>query len=76
MVTYQDIDWAWLKVASQHITNSGVSALQKIIEPSYFETLFGPNTVDMIRGLVGNEYISTGAFLLICGNLLIQYYLI
>lgn len=68
MATYQDIDWTWLKEASQQLANSGASALHKVLEPEYFSTLLGPNTVDMIRGIVGNEYLSTGAFLLICGN--------
>ncbi|KAG2179942.1 hypothetical protein INT43_003729 [Umbelopsis isabellina] len=70
MATYQDIDWTWLKEASQQLANSGASTLHKVFEPEYFSTLLGPNTVDMIRGIVGNEYLSTGAFLLICGSLL------
>ncbi|KAJ2963126.1 hypothetical protein NQZ79_g1833 [Umbelopsis isabellina] len=70
MATYQDIDWTWLKEVSQQIANSGASTLHKVFEPDYFSTLLSPNTVDLIRGIVGNEYLSTGAFLLICGSLL------
>jgi hypothetical protein len=68
MATYQDFDWTWLKEASQHMKNSGVSALHNLFEPGYLEKLLGPSTIDIIRSLVGNEYFSTGAFLLICGE--------
>lgn len=67
MATFQDFDWAWLKETSQQLANAGFSSLHKLFEPGYIENLLGPTASDAIRGLVGNEYLSTGAFLLICG---------
>ncbi|KAI8578918.1 hypothetical protein K450DRAFT_210935 [Umbelopsis ramanniana AG] len=70
MAAFQDLDWSWLKETSQRLTESSFSAVKQLFEPGYTENLLGKTVTDAIRGLVGNEYLSTGAFLLICGSLL------
>ncbi|KAG2179371.1 hypothetical protein INT44_006217 [Umbelopsis vinacea] len=70
MAAFQDLDWSWLKETSQQLTESSLSAVKQLFEPGYTENLLGKTVTDAIRGIVGSEYLSTGAFLLICGSLL------
>jgi hypothetical protein len=67
MAAFQDLDWSWLKNISQRLTESSLSAIHKLFEPGYVDNLLGKTATDAIRVLVDNEYLSTGAFLLICG---------
>ena len=68
MAAFQDLDWSWLKETSHRLTESSLLAIQQLFEPGYTENLLGKTVTDAIRGVVGSEYLSTGAFLLICGT--------
>jgi hypothetical protein len=68
MAALQDLDWSWLTETSHRLTESSILAIQQLFEPGYTENLLGKTVTDAIRGVVGSEYLSTGAFLLICGT--------
>ncbi|RUS35110.1 hypothetical protein BC938DRAFT_475844 [Jimgerdemannia flammicorona] len=63
------MDFGWVIHDTQHFLNRTATAIETLIESDYLERFLGPSATRLVARFFGNDYLSAGLFLVICGSL-------